>query len=252
MDGQEFLFSLKGELERANCTESEYVLSRYEEYFELRRQDGYTDAETLKRLKSPREIVAPILEARAKKEAGPKAGRRAFGDRSGLLPVFTVAAIDFLAGLFFVLMGAMWLGGAADCISLVYAGAALIGGKNPLFMLKHVEIYFADYWSGALIGLSLMVLAALIAMLLMFFAALLRQLFRAVARIDHNIMSFRRARAYLPPFCISFGLSRQASRRLRMALGFALILFSLCFALGFISASVSAGEIRFWSAWKWV
>lgn len=241
MDKKLFLLALKGELQQADCKETEKLLGEYGGYFDYKRNEGYSDDDVIRMLRAPEDIAQPLRYTRRGEVSG----------TGQLLVWMALCLAGLFVALFFVFMALLGVSLGFGALALIYTGALYLAGANPLMMLKHISIEFREYWSGALMGLGLMALAVILLVLVVRYAFLWKALFKSYMRFNKNALSYAAGKPLYPPRPIDPGMSLKLERRLNLALSFALIIFCLCFTLGFLSAAITAGDIAFWRVWNW-
>lgn len=106
------------------------------------------------------------------------------------------------------------------------------------------------YWCGAVLGLSLLALCALAVVGCVWYFALCRQVLRSFGRFHHNTLAQSRG-GVLPALPIAPQFAPKQRRRLRTTALIALLLFAVCFVLGYVVCALSAGSFQFWHVWGW-
>ena len=137
---------------------------------------------------------------------------------------------DLFFGIFSVLLLSFGVVLAACVVSFGVIGVCLVGnlGKLPFVMLPSMP-----YWCGAILGLSLLALCVLSVVGCIWYFAFCRQIFHSYGRFHQNALAQSRGGAVLPALLI------------------ALLLFAVCFVLGYAACALSAGDIQFWHVWSW-
>ena len=233
----EFLNKLSDELEKRHVPEAADILEEYAQHFDLKLADGYFEEEIAARLGDPAMLAAQFDE-------GEDMPSRKTGSKP--LTVIGLGLADVFAGLFFLLLAGFGIVLAAAALSFGLAAVCLLGGLNIYGLLPAMP-----YWCGAVLGLSLLALAALFAVGCVYYAAFLRQLIRSFGRFQHNALANASGLAALPPLPISPQFSAKAKRRLRTAALLSLALFAACFVLSYVVCALSAGSLQFWHVWGW-
>ena len=155
---------------------------------------------------------------------------------------------DLFFGIFAVLLIAFGVVLAACVLSFGVIGVCLVGdlGKLPLIMLPAMP-----YWSGAILGLSLLALCVLSVIGCIWYFAFCRQIFHSYGRFHQNALAQSRGGASLPGLPIVPQFTPKAKRQLRTAALVSLLLFAVCFVLGYVACALSAGSVQFWHVWSW-
>ncbi len=241
MNTAEYLADLEKELRAVDCDNAQDIAREYASFFDYKRSQGYSDREMLRLMRSPGQVARPLGFLK----------RGEVSDTGRLLVWMALIFAGLFVGLFFVFMALMGVGVCLAALALIYTGALYLAGANPLMMLPHISIEFKEYWSGALMGLGLMALGAIMIILMIRTFFLWRALISCYNRFNKNAVLTAAGKPILPPKPLEAKMGAKLDRRLAIALSSAIVVFCLCFSLGFVSASMAAGQIAFWRAWKW-
>lgn len=235
MNKTEFLERLEKELRRSGVSDVAEILSEYEQHFDFKRADGYSDEQIAARLGTPEALAAQFGDADAKKRGG-----------SAWLTKLSLGVSWIFAGIFFALLAAWGIVLAAFALGCAAASVSLILGQFPAWTRITLP-----YWCGAVLAVALAALAVLSAAGCVYFFAFLRQLIRSYCRFCHNACAAASGGAALPPLPIRPQFSAKTARRLRTTALLSLAVFAASFALAFIVCMLSAGAAQFWHAWGW-
>ena len=137
---------------------------------------------------------------------------------------------------------------AACVLSFGLTGVCLIA---DLGALPFVSLPSMPYWCGAILGLSLLALCVLSVIACIWYFAFCRQLFRSYGRFHQNTLAQSRGGAVLPSLPIVPQFAPKKKRRLRTMALISLLLFAVCFVLGYAACTLSAGSFQFWHVWRW-
>ena len=137
---------------------------------------------------------------------------------------------------------------AACALSFGLTGVCLIGN---LGRLPSVSLPPMPYWCGAIPGLSLLALCVLSVIGCVWYFSFCRQLFRSYGRFHWNTLAQSRGGAVLPALPIVPQFAPKTKRQLRTAALVSLLLFAVCFVLGYAACALSAGSFQFWHVWGW-
>lgn len=80
---------------------------------------------------------------------------------------------------------------------------------------------------------------------------LLPSAFPLYGRFHQNTLAQSRGAAVLPALPIVPQFAPKKKRRLRTAALVSLLLFAVCFVLGYAACALSAGSFQFWHVWGW-
>ena len=236
MTKHEFLARLESELHKRNVEDAADVVEEYEQHFAFKLADGYTEEEIATKLGTPEELAAQFGEA-AQGSAG----------HSPALTWLWLSWVDLFFGVFAALLVSFGAVLAAGALSFGLTGVCLVGN---LGRLPYVTLPPMPYWCGTILGLSLLALCALTVVGCAWYFALCRQVFRCFGRFHHNALAQGRGGA-LPALPIAPQFEPKKKRRLRTAALVSLLLFAVCFVLGYAACALSAGSLQFWHVWRW-
>lgn len=236
MTKNEFLTSIANELRKNGITDTNDILSEYEEHFAYKLADGYSEEEIAAKLGKPSELAA-LYENDSK--SGKAAGRR-FITTVGLI------FADIFAGLVFILLWLWEIVMAGAALGFAVLAVCLIGGLNIASLIPAMP-----YWCGAVFGLCFIALTILAAVGCIWFAVYLRQLMRVYSRFTHNAMATASGKPVLPPLSANPQLAPKTKRVFRRLAQASLCAFAVCFILGMIVSMMSARAFQFWHAWNW-
>ena len=235
MKKDEFIAELTSLLEKKRVADANEIISEYEQHFDFKLADGYTEEEISAKLGSPRQIAEQYEQV-----AGDEKGHSSAIVKIGL------AFVDLFAGMFFLLLATLGVVIGVASVAFAALGLCMIVGANPNALIPSMP-----YWCGAVLGVSLIALGVLTAVGCVYYWALIRQTLRSFGRFQHNALASAAGRPTLPSLPVHAQLNPRLSRRLRKIALIALMAFAVCFVLGFIACALSAGDIQFWHAWGW-
>ena len=167
---------------------------------------------------------------------------------SRFFPIFGLCWLDLFYGIFVVLLAAWGVVMAAMVVSFGLTGICMIGSVSHF---PFIDLPSMPYQSALLIGLALISLTAACVVGSIYYFAFVRQLMKAYARFHQNVLASSKGEAALPALPVHPQFSAARKRRLRTALLVNLVLFGVCFVLGFALSAMLAGQIEFWHAWGW-
>lgn len=237
MKKHEFMTRLANELHKRNVEDAADVLEEYEQHFAFKLADGYSEEEIAAKLGVPEELAAQF-------ESAPQTGAK----HSSVLTWLWLVWADLFFGIFAALLLAFGAVQAACVLSFGLTGVCLLGN---LGRLPFVSLPPMPYWCGAILGLSLLALCVLAVVGCVWYFAFCRQLFRSYGRFHQNTLAQSRGGAVLPALPIVPQFAPKKKRRLRAAALVSLLLFAVCFVLGYAACTLSAGSFQFWHVWGW-
>ena len=233
----EFLESLSQELKHKNVTDFEDIVEEYEQHFAFKMDDGYSEEEIAARLGDP-ENIALQYEPAAK-------GRN---ERKNVISIIGLGITDFFFGILCVLLYAWEIVMIALVVSFGAATAALFTGVRESLIVYVPEM---PYHCAFILGIAFAALTILSAAGTVYFFAFIRQLMRSFGRFHKNALAAASGKAILPSLPVYPQLAGKSKRMLRKAALISIIVFVVCFIVGFITCMAAAGCFEFWHVWGW-
>ena len=237
MTKNEFMTRLASELRKRNVSDAADVAQEYEQHFAFKLADGYSEEEIAAKLGNPEELAAQF-------ESAPQTEKK----QSVVLTWLWLVWADLFFGIFAVLLLSFGAVLAACVLSFGLTGVCLVGNLGTL---PFVTLPSMPYWCGAILGLSLLALCVLSVIGCIWYFAFCRQILRAYGRFHQNTLAQSRGGAVLPGLPIAPQFAPKKKRQLRTAALIALLLFVVCFVLGYAASALSAGSFQFWHVWGW-
>lgn len=237
MNKKEFIEILTKKLRENNIGDVEEIICEYEEHFNFKLSDGYTEEEIAAVLGNPEEIAAQYTPDNIDKKSGGKK----------MIMISGLALADIFVGAFFALFFAWIIVMGAFAITSAMIGLCYLGGLNIHSLIPPVPYY----WCRAVYAVMLLSLAVLSGIGTIYCAFYCRQLMRAYGRFCKNLIASVSGKAALPLFCIHPQFSAKAYRRLRKVALIMLAVFAVTFVLAYILSTVAAGALEFWHVWNW-
>lgn len=233
MTKQDYLSELKNELRKNDVTDSDDILSEYEQHFLFKLADGFKEEEIAAKLGDPGTIAAQF--------AGIRQEHKATGGKKFLLTIWLTVIGAFevmLYGAFTAFIAGVF------CGSLVPAalGVELIAGINFMNILPPMP-----YGGAMVFGIALIALGILLFLFALYCFAYLRQMIRASLRWRKNLMSGET----LPLLPMSPQFSTKTRRGLRSVFLGSLMIFAIMFVLGFAILALYTHSWGFWHALGW-
>lgn len=236
MTKNEFLSILNAELINNSIVDVADIVNEYEQHFDFKLADGYSEEEIAAKLGDPAALAAEYEQADGVK---PGRGRR-------ITTIIGLSIADMFAGIFFIFLAAWGIVMAALLLVSSVIAFSLFGGMNIFSLIPQMP-----YWCGVVIGLSLAGLSVLLAVGSIYYAAFMRQLIRSFGRFQHNMLAASSGEAPLPSLAINPQISPKTNRRFRSIALISLALFAVCIVLAYIVCALSAGSLEFWHTWGW-
>ena len=233
MTRQDYLNELKNELTKHAVTDAEDILMEYEQHFQFKLADGFTEEEVAAKLGSTAQIAMQYV--------GIPGESKAKGGKKFLLVLWlTIIGIFevMLYGAFLYFIVALFVA------SLVPAalGVELIAGLNYLNILPPMP-----YFGAIIFGIALLSLCVILVVFAIYCFAYLRQMVRASLRWRRNLL---REEA-LPLLPMSPQFKPKTRRALRTILLWAVLVFAISFVAGFTALSLYTHSLGFWHALGW-
>ena len=233
MTKQEYLTALQQELNKNAVADAEDIVSEYEQHFQFKLADGFTEEEIASKLGAPAQIALQFAGL-------PKEQKRKGGKKTLLVLWLTIIGIFevMLYGAFLCFIVGLFVG------SLVPAalGVELIAGLNFMNILPPMP-----YVGAIVFGVALIALGVMIFLFAVYCFAMLRQMVRASLRWRRNML---REEA-LPLLPLSPRFSPKTRRTLRGVLLWAVLIFAVTFIAGFAILSLYSHSWGFWHALGW-
>ena len=235
MNKKQYLDALEKELSLLRVNDIGDVLADYEAHFARRIADGYTEEETARRLGDPREIAADFLPvSKARKDEG--------AAKSRWIPRCALCLLDLAMVPFFAVLY-LW----AIAVLLGAAGVLALGGYVALGMTSLSFIPVLPAFGGALMGLSIVMVAVLLGLASLWSFKLASQMSRSYGRWHGNRWSAR----HDLPLPVTPQMTGKLRRTVRAAVIAALVCFVVLLAAAFTVMGIQAGTPGFWHAWHW-
>lgn len=234
MNKEQYLSTLRKRLDQENVPDVEEILTEYEEHFDRKLADGFSEEEIAAKLGNPVEIAEQFSAGElAPREGAPKA-----------LVAASLVFVDIGAFSFFALLYAWAFCLAAVALACLTASLALIFRPAiPLFSIPPMP-----YGGALLLAVSMLGLSGASAIAAIYSARLISRLSSAYARWHRNTLNggIYPRRAIFP----IIGADK-VRRRLRTAALVALTLFGVTLIIAYAVLAISAGSLEFWHVWHW-
>ena len=229
MTKNEYLLQLKNELKKRQIEDADEILMEYEQHFDYKLDEGYTEEEIAVKLGTPKELAGQFEKSSIQKTEG-----------SALRKTLAAVALPFevIGGIFFLLWIIVM---AAGSIASLGMGICLITGTNIGGWIPAMP-----YLSAVFFAICFFAFALLLGGAVYYCFILLNHLIKAMAQWHKNIFSNR------PHPSVSIeGLDRKTRRRFHKVIRWFLVGFGIAFVLAFLIAAIQAGGVAFWHIWGW-
>ncbi len=235
MKRNEFIELLKNALKDRGISDYSEIADEYEEHFDFKLRDGYSEEEIARKLGDP----TVIAEQYDKSDIAVK-------PKCKWLTLIELGIMDFFAAIFYIVLICFGIGIAALIGCLGLGGVCLIGNSNIYNLIPVMPYHIA-----VIFGITLIALAVVTAVCFVYYIALLKQLFIFYKRFHRNTVALAKDRAILPQVSATPQLSPKIHRLLRKILTVAFLTFVFLFTASFVVAIVTAGDFEFWHIWGW-
>lgn len=233
----EFLETLTAELKHNNVADAADIIQEYEQHFSFKLADGYSEEEIAAKLGNPKAIASQYDASPKTKASGHKA-----------ITIIGLGVTDFFFGVLSVLLFAWEIIMGIVTVAFSALSVCLIGGLDKFPFMSVPQI---PYHCAIILGIATAALTVLSAIGTIYFFDFIKQLMRSFARYHKNTIATANGKATLPPLPLYPQFANKTKRVLRTVSMIAVILFAVCFVVGFIACVITAGSIEFWHTWGW-
>ena len=237
MTKNEFLTEFKSALKEKNIPDAEDILSEYEQHFNFKLADGFSEEEISARLGSPMALAAQFEADAPKTKSGKKA-----------LTVTGLCVTDLFFGIFYILLWAWEIVMAALTLSFAAAAAALFTNIRESFVVYVPEM---PYRCAFILGFALLALTVLTAIGTVYFGSFTNGIMRSFSRFHKNVLAAASGKAVLPSVSPYPQFSAKTKRLFRKITLVSVIVFAIFFIAGFAACVISAKTFEFWHVWEW-
>ncbi len=235
MKRNEYIELLKNALKDRGILDYLEIAEEYEQHFNFKLRDGYSEEEIAVKLGDP----TVIAEQYNKNDIEIK-------PKCKWLTLIGLGTMDFFAFIFYMVLICFGIGIAAFTGCLGLGSVCLVGNINIYNLIPNMPYHFA-----VIFGITLIALAVVTAICFIYYIALLKQLFIFYKRLHRNTVASAKGNAILPPVPVTPQLSPKAHRILRKIFTVSFLIFVFLFVATFIVAIVTAGDFEFWHTWEW-
>lgn len=232
MNKEQYLSELKSQLKSFPQKEIIDILAEYEEHFNLKIAEGYSEEEVSARLGSPKEIAEQF------KSSGENI-------KSSSKPIMAIGLVilDIFVVLFFIFLAAWVIVLGAFTIACAALGICLIGGLNIAKLIPYVP-----YAGALIIGISSSALAVLSAVGTIYCYLVVKQLIKAYIDWHKRVYSGKNHVATVSKYP---QISNKSKRYLKNITLISLCAFAVTFIIGLIVLIILADFQAPWHHWNW-
>lgn len=233
MNKHEFLEELKKELEKRNVSDTEDIISEYEDHFAFKAEEGRTEEEIAKKLSSPKEIAEEYAEFASEDKSGKRSA-------NGFAKVGIVAVSIPLAAIYALMLAAVIaLGAFAVCTAAL--GFCLLTTVNIAGLIPYIPYLPSIFIAVACFGLAL-----LSAIGTLYAFMYVKQWRKCYFRWCKNMTG-----ACLPSLSAHPAISKRRASTLKLLAMLGLIIFISAFVVGYVLICAYAGSLEPWHVWNW-
>ncbi len=236
MTKSEFLLQLKNELKKNNISDTDDILSEYEQHFAFKFADGFSEEEIAAKLGDPSELALQFI---------PNASQKKYGGRK-IVTIIGMIFANLFVGAFFLILFIFAAVMGVVTIAAAIIGICLFGGYNIYNLIPGMP-----YFCALIYAVSFLALAILSAVACLYFVVFTRQLMRSYKRFHINVIAGSAGKATLPSLPVYPQLPAKFKRRMRMLALSSLTVFAVSLVVGYIISAIIAGNLEFWHVWGW-
>lgn len=235
MTKEQYLYTLRTILEKAQVADVDEILSDYEAHFARKERDGYTEEEIARKLGSPEDIASDFATP---VPAAKKGGFKRLAKWIGLIFLDLIIMVVVFAVLISWVVAL-----AAAAFGVLVLGAYVLAGLEGLAFIPVVPVP-----GRIIIGIAIIALGMLFVCATRWFFLFTVQMFRSYGRWHGNVW-FARHELPLPAMPQVTGKRKRVWRAI---LQWSILIFTVAFVLGYIALCLQAGELEFWHTWHWI
>lgn len=231
MTKKEYLDELRKELKSKNVKDIEDIIFEYEEHFNFKMEEGFTEEEIVKKLPAPKDIAneyAPKDIPVNKFEKGTK-----------------ITGLTFLSiplGMIYILM---W---ASVGVLGLFSLACLVGGFSLITTINIGGIIpYIPYLPALIIGIACFGLSVLSAIGTFYMFMYIKQWGKVYIRWCKNIANNNP----YPSISKQPKISKKLSSKLKLISAIGLVCFVTAFIIGYIFMCIASKSFEPWHVWNW-
>ncbi len=231
MNKEKYLSILVKELYNNKVDDIDEIIAEYEEHFDRKILDGYSEEEIAVKLEKP-EIIAKQFVIDTDKLIGASALTKI---GLTLLDVVMII-IDVMLYCFVIAFGAIAIG-------LVATGVCLLIGGNVVVAYIPIMPVIARM----LFGISVLALSVMATVGTIYYSLFVIQLNKVYFHWHKKVMTGRIG----PGYSVTPKLVGKMKHRLRSLTLISSLVFVISFAVAYVYLTISAGAFGFWHVWHW-
>jgi len=244
MTKYEYLSALKNALMAAGVRDYSEVVREYEEHFDKKAAEGFSEAETAMQLASPEAIAGQF------KEIGAMGGGRLGGATLKNARTLGVVLCDILVAPLLLMLLAWVLALYALTLAGILAGASFFAFSESVGIggFRFFSIPEMPYISAFFVGFSFLAFAALAFVSATYCRIYSVQMLRKYLRWHHN--AFGRVVRASPPLPLHPWVTPRKRRALATVMPFAAVILIIALAAAYASMYITTGSMTPWRAWE--
>lgn len=231
MNKRQYLESLREELKANNIEDIEEIIADYEEHFDCKADEGFTEEETAQKLSAPKEIAKEYCESNVpvnKFEKGMK-----------------TTGIFFMSLPLSLLYALMW------CSAIVLTAFSVVCAVTGFCLITTVNIAnlipYMPYLCALFIGISCFGLAVLSAIGAFYLALFYIQWGKVYLNWCKNTINGNQR----PSLSKYPKISKKLAAKIKLTAVIGLACFATAFIIGFVSLCLYAHSFAPWHVWDW-
>jgi len=232
MNKKEYLEELRKELKKYNVNEVEDIIADYEEHFENKMEEGFTEEEIARKLSVPEAIAIEYAESNGASVNKYEKGAKTAGVVAMSIPL-TMLYIVICASV--VVLGAF-------SIACLATGICLITTINVAGLIPSMP-----YFSALAIGIACIGLSVLSAVGTYYMYLYVKQWGKVYVRWCKNIINNNR----YPSLSMHPQISKKRASKLKIVAVMGLVCFVAAFVIGYVSLCIAAGSLEPWHVFNW-
>lgn len=237
MNKTEFMETLKNSLVQAGVSDTDEIMSEYEEHFIFKMADGFSEEEVSLKLGDPKELAKQFIQEEPKKVIRKK---------SRFFTGLGLAFLDIFVTCIFLSLFAGVIAITAVAVSSAVSGVLLITKMNIASLIPVMP-----YKSAVLFAVAFLALAILMFITAVYGFMWFKQLIVSYARFHKNCMAKASNEAIYPPKASFLQINGKLKRALRGTILVSLAVFVIASIAAYAISAFDAKSLEFWHVWEW-
>ena len=236
MKQTEFIKLLAKTLNENKVIDIEEIVEEYNDHYEYKLLDGYTEDEISKKLGNPTDLASQYETSDITQS-----------ESSHKVLIYTGLLFGdiFMAMFYIILISWIIVSSAFSVVNFAIFGTLFIG------VIPFSWFPVIPYWCGAILSISLLSLGVFMIVVTYYSYLYLKQVFKSYKRFHNNSINQVCHRPTLPSISSTPILNKKTSRLVRKVIQLSLTTFAVSFILGYVVCSITSGNIEFWHAFGW-